>query len=84
MNLGDAVVAIFDYLSQENCPLSDIEKQFFFNHQNHDGNTALHLACIKDLQTISSIIEARGNAFGLDLSLKNKKGQTPTDIRQQG
>ncbi len=56
MNLGDAVVAVFDYLEEDNCPLNEIEKQFFINHQNFEGNTALHLACIKDFQTISTII----------------------------
>ena len=56
MNLGDAVVAVFDYLEQDNCPLSEMDKQFFVNHQNFEGNTALHLACIKNLQTISTII----------------------------
>lgn len=53
-----------------------MEKQFFINAQNKAGNTALHEACLKNLQTITEKIEKNANKFGLDITLKNKKKQT--------
>lgn len=33
-NMGHAVLAILEYLTLENCPMSQLEKQFFLNAQN--------------------------------------------------
>jgi ankyrin repeat protein len=52
---GDVVVAILEKL-QKDVLLTPLEKQFFVNAQNRDGNTALHEAVINDLQTISQRI----------------------------
>ena len=54
-NKGDIVLAILSKIKND-C-LSDIEKQFFVNAMNRDGNTALHLAYYHDLQTIAQIIQ---------------------------
>ncbi len=51
-NKGDIVVAILEKLEEENL-LSDIEKQFFINAQNKEGNTALLEAATRNLQTIT-------------------------------
>lgn len=32
--MGHAVLAILEYLALENCPMSQLEKQFFLNTQN--------------------------------------------------
>lgn len=40
-NKGDCVVALLDRLASDPL-LTPIEKQFFFNAQNTEGNTALH------------------------------------------
>jgi ankyrin repeat protein len=80
-NMGDIVVALLDKL-EEDISLTPLEKQFFINAQNKEGNTALHEACLKDYQTITEKIEQRGLKFGLDLGLKNKKGLTIEDIKE--
>jgi hypothetical protein len=41
----------------------------------------LHEAVLKDLQTITQKLETVGKELGLDLTLKNKKGQTFEDIK---
>jgi len=51
-----------------------MEKQFFINAQNKEGNTAIIEAALKDLQTISHKLETKGLKFGIDLTIKNKKG----------
>lgn len=79
-NRGDCVVAILERLAGD-AVLSAVEKQFFFNAQNSEGNTALHEAVLRDLQTITQRLEAFGQAFGWDPSLRNKKGQTVEAIR---
>ena len=56
--------------------MTPLEKQFFFNAQNKEGNTALHEAVIKEYQTVTQILEKNGEIFGFDKSLKNKLGQT--------
>lgn len=61
--------------------LTDLDKQFFINHQNSQGNTAIHEAVIRDKQTISDLLQKNGKDMGLDLTLRNKKGLTVEDIR---
>ena len=36
--------------------MTEMEKQFFINSQDYEGNTALLIAYIKDLQTIQMIL----------------------------
>ena len=55
-NKGDFVVSILNKLKEDKI-LTSLDKQFFINHQNHQGNTAIHLAALKDLQTITQILE---------------------------
>lgn len=79
-NRGDFVMAILEKL-REDPLLTQIERQFFINHQNSDGNTALHEAVLKDLQTITQKLENLGKEFGIDLSIRNRKGQTFEQIK---
>jgi ankyrin repeat protein len=51
-NRGDCLVAILQRL-EDDPVLTAVEKQFFFNAQNTDGNTALHEAVHRDYQTIT-------------------------------
>jgi ankyrin repeat protein len=51
-NKGDCVVALLERLTADPV-LTPVEKQFFFNAQNSDGNTALHEAVLRDYQTIT-------------------------------
>lgn len=73
-------MAILEKL-REDPLLTQIERQFFINHQNSDGNTALHEAVLKDLQTITQKLENLGKEFGIDLSIRNRKGQTFEQIK---
>ena len=77
-NKGDVVSEILEKLKNET--FADIEKQFFINAQNKDGNTALHLAFIKNYQTIAQILERDGGKIGLDYEVCNRKNQKPKDI----
>ena len=74
MNKADIIMSILLKL-QEN-EMTEMEKQFFINSQDFEGNTAIHIAYLKDLQTISSILEKEGKRYGIDLSIKNKQGKT--------
>lgn len=74
-NKGDFVVAILDKLEHDPV-LTPIDRQFFINHQNNQGNTAIHEAVIKNLQTITQKLEATGNNLGIDFTIRNKKGLT--------
>ena len=74
MNKADIIMSILLKL-QEN-EMTEMEKQFFINSQDCEGNTAIHIAYLKDLQTISSILEKEGKRYGIDLSIKNKQGKT--------
>ena len=78
-NKGDFVLAILNKLREDSL-LTDLDKQFFINHQNNQGNTAIHEAVLKDKQTISDLLEKKGKDMGIDLTLRNKKGQTVDDI----
>lgn len=53
-----------------------METQFYINHQDEDGNSALHIAAIKDYQTIMDLLLREGKPLGLDLELKNKQGKS--------
>lgn len=79
-NKGDCVVAVLERLANDPV-LTPLERQFFFNAQNNDGNTALHEAVLRGYQTITMKLEAAGNNLGWDPSLRNKKGQTIDAIR---
>ena len=79
-NKGDCVVAILERLNNDPI-LTPVEKQFFFNAQNNEGNTAMHEAVMSDYQTITQKLENFGKNLGWDASLKNKKGQTIESIR---
>ncbi len=74
-NKGDYVVAILDKLEHDPI-LTPIDRQFFINHQNNSGNTAIHEAVLKNLQTITQKLETAGKNIGIDLSIRNKKGLT--------
>jgi ankyrin repeat protein len=80
-NKGDFVMSILKKLKEDPL-LTDIERQFFINHQNTNGNTAIHEAALRDRQTISDILEKHGIELGLDLTLRNKKGLTIEEIRR--
>lgn len=56
--------------------MTEMQKQFFINAQDFEGNTALIVAYMKDLQTISGILEREGKVYGIDKSIKNKQGKT--------
>ena len=81
-NKGDFVVAILDKL-REDPLLTNLDKQFFINHQNNNGNTALHEAVSKNFQTVALKLLQTIKEFGIDITLKNKKGQTVEDIRKK-
>ena len=74
MNKPQLVQAILIKLKE--IPMSELEKQFFINHQDLEGNTALHIAYLKDLEIIKNLLEKEGKVFGLDISIKNKEGKT--------
>jgi ankyrin repeat protein len=79
-NKGDCVVSILERVANDPV-LTPVEKQFFFNAQNNEGNTAMHEAVLRDYQTITQKLESFGRNLGWDASLKNKKGQTIDSIR---
>lgn len=79
-NKGDIVVTILNKLKEDKI-LTDLDKQFFINHQNHEGNTAIHLAALRNMQTITQLLENTGKELGIDLTLTNKKGMTFVDIK---
>lgn len=51
-NKGDCVLAIIERLNNDPV-FTPLEKQFFFNAQNNEGNTALHEAVLRDYQTMT-------------------------------
>ena len=53
------MVAILEKLKEDQI-LTDLDKQFFINHQNNEGNTAIHEAAIRDMQTITQKLEREG------------------------
>lgn len=79
-NRGDFVAAILDKLIQDPL-LTNIERQFFINHQNKEGNTAIHQAVLNNLQTITQKLESVGKELQFDFTIRNKKGQTIEDIK---
>lgn len=79
-NRGSFVVSILEKLLEDPL-LTPIDRQFFINHQNKEGNTALHEAAIKDLQTITQKLEGMGKDLGIDVTIRNRKGQTVEQIK---
>lgn len=54
-NKGDYVVCILNKLKEDKI-LTNLDKHFFINHQNKEGNTAIHLAALKHYQTITQVL----------------------------
>lgn len=78
---GEFVQAILQKLkSIDKSKMSDMEKQFYINSSDMNGDTALHVAAKKDYQTITDLILKEGNELGLDQEIKNKNGKTFKDI----
>ena len=46
--------------------MTPLEKQFFFNAQNKEGNTAMHEAVAKEYQTVTQILEKNGYKVEMD------------------
>ena len=51
-NHADFLVAILEKVDRDPL-LTQIDKQFFINHQNQAGNTALHEAALRKMQTVT-------------------------------
>lgn len=60
-----------------------MEKQFYMNSCDRNGDTALHLAARKDNQVILDILLKKGLTLGMDPKIKNKQGKTYLEISQE-
>lgn len=64
---GEFVQAILKKLGNvENKTMTEMDKQFFINSCDRNGDTALHIAAKKDYQTIADILVREGTPLGLD------------------
>ena len=63
--------------------MSEIDRQFYVNTGDQNGDTVLHIAARKDYQTILDILLKEGPKIGIDLETKNKQGKTYKDLYQE-
>lgn len=61
--------------------MSELERQFFLNTTDQNGDSILHIAAKKDYQTILDLLVKKGPPLGLQLDAKNKQGKTYLEIR---